>query len=110
VPSACTNAAGLGFYSRDRGRYHLDLDTVPGEPAGFFGYLVINRLPHLYALGLPAVDVRDHHEPVENGYTEQSDEADSRRNTERHPTEKQREDASHSGQRNARKDQQRMTK
>jgi hypothetical protein len=36
VPSACTNADGKVFYSWDDGRYHLDLDIVPGEPAGFF--------------------------------------------------------------------------
>ena len=36
VPSACTNADGKVFYSWDSGRYHLDLDIVPGEPAGFF--------------------------------------------------------------------------
>jgi hypothetical protein len=36
VPSACTNADGKVFYSWDSDRYHLDLDIVPGEPAGFF--------------------------------------------------------------------------
>ncbi len=36
VPSACTNADGKVFYSWDSGRYHLDLDIVPDEPAGIF--------------------------------------------------------------------------
>ena len=36
VPSACTNADGKLFYSWDSDRYHLDLDIIPGEPAGFF--------------------------------------------------------------------------
>jgi len=36
VPSACTNADGKVFYSWDCGRYHLDLDIIPGEPAEFF--------------------------------------------------------------------------
>jgi hypothetical protein len=36
VPSACTNVDGKVFYSWDCGRYHLDLDIVPGGPAEFF--------------------------------------------------------------------------
>jgi hypothetical protein len=36
VPSACTNADGKVFFSWDCGRYHLDLDIIPGEPAEFF--------------------------------------------------------------------------
>jgi hypothetical protein len=36
VPSACTNADGKVSYSWDTGRYHLDLDIVPGMPAEFF--------------------------------------------------------------------------
>ena len=35
-PSACTNADGKVFYSWDSGRYHLDMDIVPDEPAGIF--------------------------------------------------------------------------
>jgi hypothetical protein len=36
LPSACTNADGKVFYSWDCGRYHLDLDIIPGEPAAVF--------------------------------------------------------------------------
>lgn len=36
VPSAGTNSDGKVFYSWDNGRYHLDLDIVPNEPASIF--------------------------------------------------------------------------
>jgi hypothetical protein len=36
VPSACTNTDGKVYYSWDSGRYHLDMDIVPDEPAGIF--------------------------------------------------------------------------
>jgi hypothetical protein len=45
VPSACTNADGKVFYSWDSDRYHLDLDIIPGEPAGFF---FCDRQTHKY--------------------------------------------------------------
>jgi hypothetical protein len=36
VPAACTGPDGQMFYGWDRGRYHLELEIVPGEPAYFF--------------------------------------------------------------------------
>lgn len=36
VPSACTGPDGQMFYGWVRGRYHLELEIVPGEPAYFF--------------------------------------------------------------------------
>jgi hypothetical protein len=36
VPSACTGPDGQMFYAWDRGRYHLELEIVPGEPADYF--------------------------------------------------------------------------
>ena len=36
VPAACTGPDGEMFYSWDRGRHHLELEIIPGEPAEFF--------------------------------------------------------------------------
>jgi hypothetical protein len=36
VPAACTGPDGQMFYGWDRGRYHLELEIVPGEPADYF--------------------------------------------------------------------------
>jgi hypothetical protein len=36
VPAACTGPDGELFYSWDRGRHHLELEIIPGQPAEFF--------------------------------------------------------------------------
>jgi hypothetical protein len=36
VPAACTGPDGEMFYSWDRGRHHLELEIIPGQPAEFF--------------------------------------------------------------------------
>jgi hypothetical protein len=36
VPAACTGPDGRMFYSWDRGRHHLELEIIPGQPAEFF--------------------------------------------------------------------------
>ena len=36
APAACTGPDGEMFYSWDRGRYHLELEIIPDEPAEFF--------------------------------------------------------------------------
>ena len=36
VPAAVTGPDGQMFYSWDRGRHHMELEIVPGEPAFFF--------------------------------------------------------------------------
>jgi hypothetical protein len=36
IPAACTGPDGEMFYSWDRGRHHLELEIIPGQPAEFF--------------------------------------------------------------------------
>ena len=36
VPAACTGPDGEMYYSWDRGRHHLELEIIPGQPAEFF--------------------------------------------------------------------------
>jgi hypothetical protein len=36
VPAACTGPDGEMFYSWDRGRHHLELEIIPGQPSEFF--------------------------------------------------------------------------
>ncbi len=36
APAACTGPDGEMFYSWDRGKHHLELEIIPGEPAEFF--------------------------------------------------------------------------
>jgi hypothetical protein len=36
IPAACTGPDGEMFYSWDRGRHHLELEIIPGQPSEFF--------------------------------------------------------------------------
>lgn len=36
IPAACTGPDGKMFYSWDRGKHHLELEIIPGQPAEFF--------------------------------------------------------------------------
>lgn len=36
IPAACTGPDGKLLYSWDKGRHHLELELIPGQPAEFF--------------------------------------------------------------------------